>query len=293
MSRPQKQSVEHIEASFSEVVRTTVGFPTHARISARQQIKPPLKSPLRYPGGKSRGVKEIIKYFPAEVDRVCSPFMGGGSIELELVSRGVKVFGYDIFEPLVDFWQVLLKNPDKLAARVRKFYPLTRSKFYDLQKTFSNITTAEERAAVFFVLNRASFSGATLSGGMSPQHPRFTPTAIDYLSRFKTDNLQVEKADFETSLGKHKDDFLYLDPPYLIESKLYGVKGDTHRDFDHEGLATILTKRMGWILSYNDCPQVRKLYDGFSMVVLHWAYGMNADKKSNELLILSKDFIKL
>jgi DNA adenine methylase len=257
--------------------------------AVRQQIKPPLKSPLRYPGGKSRGVKEIIKYFPAEVDRVCSPFLGGGSIELELVSRGVEVFGYDIFEPLTDFWQELLKNPDKLSKRVKEYYPLTRTKFYDLQKTFHNLKNKEDRAAIFFVLNRASFSGATLSGGMSPNHPRFTPTAIDYLSRFKTDNFHVEKADFKTSLAKHKEDFLYLDPPYLIESKLYGVKGNTHRDFDHEGLAEILTKRMGWILSYNDCPEVRKLYAGFRMVVLHWAYGMNANKKSNELLIMSTE----
>ena len=293
MSRPQKQFIEPIQASFEEVVRTTVGLPVFARISTRKQIKPPLKSPLRYPGGKSRGVKEIIKYFPPEVDRVCSPFFGGGSIELELVSRGVEVFGYDVFEPLTDFWQVLLKNPDKLTEKVKKFYPLTRTKFYSLQKTFSNIISKDERAAVFFVLNRASFSGATLSGGMSPNHPRFTPTAIEQLARFKTDKLHVEKADFKTSLEKHKDDFLYLDPPYLIDSKLYGVKGDTHKDFDHEGLAEILTKRMGWILSYNDCPKVRKLYDGFNMVVLHWAYGMNADKKSNELLILSKDFLKL
>jgi DNA adenine methylase len=260
--------------------------PTH-----RERIRPPLKSPLRYPGGKSRGMKEIIKYFPPDVDIVCSPFLGGASIELELVSRGVEVFGYDVFEPLTDFWQVLLKNPCRLATRVKKFYPLTRSKFYHLQKTFAHITSKEERAAVFFVLNRASFSGATLSGGMSPDHPRFTPTAIEQLSRFGVEHFHVEKLDFKTSLAKHRDDFLYLDPPYFIESKLYGVKGDTHKDFDHEGLAKILTKRGDWILSYNDCPEVRRLYKGFCMVVLHWAYGMNTNKKSNELLILSKNLI--
>lgn len=282
-----------MNASFKEVVMSMVGTRFQRAITIRPQIIPPLKSPLRYPGGKSRGVKEIIKYFPPEVDRVCAPFLGGGSVELELVSRGVEVFGYDIFEPVVDFWQVLLKNPDKLANRVRKYYPLTRSKFYHFQKTFPKIKSQEQRAAIFFVLNRASFSGTTLSGGMSPHHPRFTPTAIDYLSRFKVEHFHVEKMDFKQSLAKHKEDFLYLDPPYLVESKLYGTNGDAHKDFDHEGLAEILTKRKGWILSYNDCPKVRKLYDGHHMIKLEWAYGMNADKKSNELLILSKDFIQI
>lgn len=294
MANTQKQIVEPIKTTFKEVVMSMVGTKFSRPTTIRPQIIPPLKSPLRYPGGKSRGVKEIIKYFPPDVDRVCSPFLGGGSLELELVSRGVEVFGYDIFEPLTDFWQILLKNPDKLANNVRKYYPLTRSKFYDLQKAFFNLKSKEDRAAVFFVLNRASFSGATLSGGMSPEHPRFTPTAIDYLSRFKVDHFHVEKMDFKQSLAIHKEDFLYLDPPYLIENQnLYGKKGDTHRDFDHEGLAEILTKRTGWILSYNDCPQVRKLYEGHRIVKVEWAYGMNADKKSNELLILSKDFIQL
>lgn len=293
MSRTQQQIVEPINAPFKEVVVSMVGTQFKRETTIRKQIIPPLKSPLRYPGGKSRGVKEIIKYFPPEIDRVCSPFLGGGSIELELVSRGVEVFGYDVFEPLTDFWQVLLKNPDKLADRVRQYYPLSRSKFYSLQKEFGNLTSKDDRAAVFFVLNRASFSGTTLSGGMSPNHPRFTPTAIAMLSRFKVDNFHVEKMDFNQSLARHKEDFLYLDPPYLIESKLYGTKGDTHRDFDHDTLAGILTNRTGWILSYNDCPEVRKLYAGFTMIKLEWAYGMNADKKSDELLILSKDFIQL
>lgn len=294
VARTQKQMVEPVNASLQEAVLSMVGTQFKRETTIRKQIKPPLKSPLRYPGGKSRGVKEIIKYFPPDVDRVCSPFLGGGSIELELVSRGVEVFGYDIFEPLTDFWQVLLKNPHKLANRVKKYYPLTRSKFYSLQKGFHNFKSKETRAAVFFVLNRASFSGITLSGGMSPNHPRFNMNAIQALERFVVDTFHIEKADFTESLAKHQNDFLYLDPPYLIKNPtLYGNKGDTHKDFDHEGLAAIITKRPGWILSYNDCPEVRKLYAGFKMITLSWAYGMNEDKKSNELLILSKDFIEL
>ena len=251
------------------------------------------KPVLRYPGGKTRGVKKILQYFPPGLDKICSPFLGGGSVEIELACNGVQVFGYDVFEPLTNFWNALLKDPKTLADKVRGYHPLTKSKFYSLQRDYWKIKSKQERAAVFFVLNRASFSGTTLSGGMSPKHPRFNEASIGRLENFEINNFYVENADFRDSLKKHKKDFLYLDPPYAISSKLYGKQGDTHEDFDHESLAKILTKRGGWILSYNDCELVREWYRGFTMVGLQWSYGMNNSKKSNEILILSKDYVEL
>lgn len=290
MIRPIEKLVQPIEAPFEDVVHATVKNPYHSKV---QKNKLSLKSPLRYPGGKSRGAKEILKYFPPGLDRVCSPFIGGGSIELELANKGAKVFGYDIFEPLTSFWQVLLENPEELVKIVRKYYPLTNTKFYSLQAEFRGIKDKKERAAIFFVLNRASFSGTTLSGGMSPGHPRFTLSAIEKLVDFNIENLTVENADFHDSLPNHTNDFLYLDPPYANNGKLYGDRGNVHEGFDHEGLAKIITRRDGWILSYNDCHLVRELYGDFKIINLEWAYGMNSNKKSNELLILSKDFISI
>src|SRR3990167_3227313 len=107
MTRPVKQSVRSISGSFSDAVKATVKVFKGSHPRERTH----LKSPLRYPGGKTRGVKEIIKYFPPDLERVCSPFLGGGSIEIELANKGVEVFGYDIFEPVTDFWQILLKDP--------------------------------------------------------------------------------------------------------------------------------------------------------------------------------------
>ena len=251
------------------------------------------KPVLRYPGGKTRGVKKILQYFPLGLDKICSPFLGGGSVEIELACNGIQVFGYDVFEPLTDFWSVLLKDPKTLADKVREYYPLTKLKFYSLQRDYQKIKSKQERAADFFALNRASFSGTTLSGGMSPKHPRFNEAAIRRLENFEIKNFYVANADFRDSLKKHKKDFLYLDPPYVNSSKLYGKQGDTHEGFDHESLAKILTKRDGWILSYNDCKMVREWYRGFTMVKLQWSYGMNNSKKSNEILILSKDCAKL
>ena len=270
-----------------QVVQEARGAPL--RDASSFAIGQSIRSPLRYPGGKSRAVKRILGYFPDGLDILASPFFGGGSVELACVSNGIRVCGYDGFEPLVNFWQATLENAEEVARLVRVYHPLSRTKFYALQKRFFNLTDRVEQAATFFALNRSSYSGTTLSGGMSPGHPRFTPSAIERLAEFETDLLKVECADFKDSLARHPNDFLYLDPPYANGGRLYGERGDMHEGFDHIGLADILKGRDGWLLSYNDCEMVRDLYSGHHFVTPEWTYGMSSSKESNEALILSKD----
>lgn len=255
-----------------------------------------IKSPLRYPGGKSRAVSIISKYIPKDTTQLCSPFFGGGSLELACAQNGIRVHGYDSFGPLVDFWQFLLTNPKKLAANVEKFRPLKKEKFYELQKIQLESKNKLERATMFFVLNRTSFSGSTLSGGMASggphNNPRFTKSSIDKLRKFKIKNLTIQQADFKKSIPRHKNALLYLDPPYLIQSKLYGKKGDLHKNFDHAGLARILKKRNSWILSYNNSKEIHELYSDYIILYPDWKYGMSRNKSSREVLILSHDIAK-
>lgn len=255
-----------------------------------------IKSPLRYPGGKSRAVSIISKYIPKDTTQLCSPFFGGGSLELACAQNGIRVHGYDSFGPLVDFWQFLLTNPKKLAVNVEKFLPLKKEKFYELQKIQLESKNKLERAAIFFVLNRTSFSGSTLSGGMASggphNNPRFTKSSIDKLRKFKIKNLTIQQADFKKSIPRHKNALLYLDPPYLIQSKLYGKKGDLHKNFDHAGLARILKKRNSWILSYNNSKEIHELYSDYIILYPDWKYGMSRNKSSREVLILSHDIAK-
>lgn len=250
------------------------------------------KTVLRYPGGKFRAAKTIINLMPKTTTKLCSPFLGGGSIELACARNNIKVFGYDIFSPLIEFWQCLMSNPVKLANIVEKYHPLSKSKFYNLQKTQNKSKSKYERAGIFYVLNRSSFSGSTLSGGMSPGHARFNKAAINRIRSFRIENFTVQKLDFRDSLPKHQDAFVYLDPPYMIAHKLYGVKGNTHKNFDHEELAKILKNRDNWILSYNNSESVHKLYSEYTFYYPDWKYGMSSEKKSSEVLILSHDIAK-
>jgi DNA adenine methylase len=247
------------------------------------------KSPLRYPGGKTRAVEAITHYFPKGLEQMVSPFFGGGSVELFMAAKGVQVLGFDLFQPLVDFWQCLLAEPLKLAAAVQVLHPLSRDAFYRLQRESMCFSDKLQRAAGYYVLNRSSFSGSTLSGGMSPNHPRYTPSSIERIRTFHNPNVTVQRSDFSGPLLEFQDVFTYLDPPYLIRNNLYGKNGDAHKNFDHAGLAAILKKREHWILSYNDCNEIRALYSGHRVETPEWKYGMALDKTSREVLIFSRN----
>ena len=276
-----------INAPFNRVASRVIKADAHAKQELRLPSVFP-RSPLRYPGGKSRAVKKIYSCIPANETILCSPFLGGASVELACSTR-MEVRGYDAFSPLVDFWKMLMEDADKLADAVAKYRPLSRTKFYNLQKIYVGLESRLDRAATFFVLNRSSFSGTTLSGGMSPDHPRFTKSAIQRLRDFKVENFTVEAADFKDSIAANPDAFLYLDPPYLNGQTLYGLKGDTHKGFDHETLASILNGRDRWVLSYNDSKVIRDTYKDYQILDISWSYGMNSSKVSSEVIVLSHD----
>ena len=272
------------------------------------------RSPLRYPGGKSRAVKEIVSYIIPNMPKnnnVCSPFFGGGSIEIYLAKLGYRVYGYDTFPPLVIFWKTLLRDPRRLANDVEKKLGVSKAEFVSIQDSFRDRYERFSKvgcAATFYLLNRTSYSGTTLSGGMATdndktkrwerRNPRFNQASVERLRNFSVKNLTVDMHDFEKSIGKHKDALVYADPPYYVgKKKLYGNQGDMQfTQDDHERLAGILKRRKRWILSYNDVPEVRELYRGFMRrkIKLSWSYGMSGvksrkKKHSNEILIYSND----
>lgn len=244
-----------------------------------------VKSLLRYPGGKTRAVKILSEFVPEGITEMASPFFGGGSFELSLASKGIYIHGADLYTPLVVFWDTLIRNPNMLYKAVKELHPLNTREFNTLKETLHSLSKTK-KAAAFYALNRASFSGSTSSGGMSKGHPRFNDASIDRLREWKCDYLQVENKSFEHFTLEHKNKFMYLDPPYDITNFLYGDNGSTHKGFDHYKLRECLDECDSWIMSYNDNQYIRDLYRDFEIVPLEWKYGMNASKQSNEILII-------
>jgi len=262
-------------------------------------------SPLRYPGGKFRARTILHQHMPANpVTHVLSPFWGGGSYELHLTGLGYTVTGYDGFRPLANFWNHLTLTPEALADEILKNRIVDRELFRDMQKHLKeqqDCTTSIEDAAKFFIVNRCSFSGATLSGGFSKaaSTERFTDTSIqkvrDFTNPLITSVQYGMYADTLTpqNIKKTGTDFLFLDPPYLLDSgkdSLYGIGGNLHKTFDHELFKRMLTALdIPFLLTYNNNATIKDLYKDYVITDAEWTYGMNDSKQSSEIIITNYD----
>ena len=75
-----------------------------------------LKTPLRYPGGKSRATSKISQFFPdlSKYQEYREPFLGGGSVALYVTQQypNINIWVNDLYEPLINFWKQLIDNGD-------------------------------------------------------------------------------------------------------------------------------------------------------------------------------------
>lgn len=250
------------------------------------------KTPLRYPGGKTRAIAILEARRPQEITHVLSPFFGGGSYELYLTGQGIRVEAHDAFPQLVNFWEHLLANSVGLEREIRNLMPVGKANFKMLQeKLSSNPEKTLTDAARFFVVNRCSFSGATLSGGYSSasESGRLTDSVIERVKLFNNPLITVSDSKFENSLQDGYD-FIFADPPYLLpveaSNKLYGVDGSLHSSFNHMLFSEQIKQiKSPWLITYNDSTEVRRLFRGFNIESVSWSYGMNSTKESSEIII--------
>ena len=138
--------------------------------------------------------------------------------------------------------------------------------FKQLQGFIPRMPDRLEKAAAYYVVNRLSYLGLTLSGGKS-YSARFNVASIDKLRGFYAPGMEVKQADYRQALLWHQSAFGYFDPPYEFaddsRNRLYGVNGDTHRGFDHDALFEAVSDRPNWIMSLNADDHVLERYADF------------------------------
>lgn len=155
-----------------------------------------------------------------------------------------------------------------------------------------------QRAVRFFVLNRITFSGIVDSGGYSQSayEKRFTDSSIERVKNISPhlSGIKITNDDYTEVLFQAGDNvFIFLDPPYwkATESKLYGVRGNLHTAFDHAEFAKNMRKcPHKWLITYDDSPVIRELFDFAEIQEWTLQYGMNNYRKAsaakgNELFI--------
>lgn len=263
-----------------------------------------IKSPLRYPGGKSKALKQILPHVPPQIKEYREPFIGGGSVFLAIK----QIFGDNINKYWINdlnfdlycFWQGAQDGITELTDAVKK----VKNQQTDGRKLFARLTEDGleldkfERAVRFFVLNRITFSGTVESGGYSQQafEKRFTDSSIVRLGDLgkMLTNVAITNLDYQQLINSPGEEvFIFLDPPYLsaTKSKLYGKKGDLHTSFDHQRFAeTMKSCPHKWLITYDDSEEIRKLFSFAQIIEWDLQYGMNNYKqekasKGKELMI--------
>ena len=262
-----------------------------------------IKSPLRYPGGKSRAISQIQKHLPASFAEFREPFVGGGSMFLFIRQKypQTPIWINDLNYDLYCFWKSAQQDSARLAEAASKIREETTEgqKLFDkLKDEFHTDISEFDRAVRFFVMNRISFSGTVDSGGYSELafHSRFTHSSIRRLFDLGPllQNIQITNLAYESVIHKPGENvFLFLDPPYLAatKSRLYGKNGSLHTNFDHTKFAEEMNKcAHRWLITYDDSPEIRRNFQTAHLYEWELQYGMNNYKqekagKGKELFI--------
>ena len=226
-----------------------------------------------YLGGKYFLLDKLLPMIPPHHAYV-EVFGGGASLLLNKRPSPVEVYN-DVDGELVNLFMVVRDHPGEFVRSVASL-PYSRELYERWQRAIKRGQLKGnkiERAARFYYLLRSSFYGHVEKGW------RFTVKSSEANRQY---NCVGEIADIAKRLQKvyldnlnftrclknwdRPDTFFFLDPPYVDSVKYRsGIPAFTVKD--HAALAEATRHLQGkWLLTYNDCPKVRELYDGFEMI---------------------------
>ena len=276
-----------------------------------------LKTPLRYPGGKSRALSKLFQYIPDLKDykEFREPFLGGGSVALEVTKRypRLDIWVNDLYEPLYNFWRELQDHgneiTDILIQLKQRHCDHTSAKqlFLEAKDYLSGSQTTVQfppysediwRAVSFYVVNKCSFSGLTESSSFSKQasDQNFSLAGIERLRDYQKliGNWKITNLSYEQLLSDCKQTFTYLDPPYEIGSNLYGKRGNMHSGFNHDHFAIKCDRFVGpQLISYNSSQLIRERFKEYQAAEFAHTYTMrsvgsyNTDQADRKELVLA------
>ena len=265
-----------------------------------------LKTPLRYPGGKSRVAVRLSEQIPNNISEYRDPFMGGGSMALQVSTKypEIPIWVNDKYWQLYNFWGQLQSYGEELSDTLNEYklkYPnpeKAQKLFKDCKEDISEQDDFTS-AVYFWILNKCSYSGLTENSSFSPQASdnNFTLRGIENLKEYQKliQHWKITNEDYSVLLEAKgsKDSFIFLDPPYDIKDFLYGKKGGMHKGFDHKKFAQDCDRCVhNWMITYNINDNIKTLFEDYHQEEFGITYGMQhrADNtRKKELLITNYD----
>ena len=281
-------------------------------------MKPPnpkAYQPFRYPGGKAKLAvsplfRSLIDPLARKAECFYEGFLGSGAVTLDLALRfpNLRFSVSEKDENMAAFWRLVASGTEEEARSFTELilgFETNSDKvgYFKMFKAFP-ATTLVEKAYKALFFNRTTFSGIATShpiGGFE-QKSRWT---ID--CRYNADALVKKfrnlRALFKERLTVTQEDCLgwlrrlppdvpmFLDPPYYVKGDMLYPAG--MGKLEHKRLAETLKARTNWMLSYDICDPVTRMYEYATLLRMPFRYSINGVKKNwkknDEYLIVSPE----
>lgn len=190
---------------------------------------------LKWIGNKQRFAHEIISYFPLNFNKYLEPFLGSGAVLGCLAPK--KGIASDVIHPLIEIWQAVVKNPDKVKQwYIERFELMEKAGKEKAYEFIKNRYNEDQNPGDFLYLSRCCYGGVIRfrreDGYMSTPcgvHVPISPDSFAHRVNIWSARLQgceFHCTDFENLFNMaQKDDVIYCDPPYTTSQAIvYGAQ---------------------------------------------------------------------
>lgn len=238
-----------------------------------------MNSFISWIGGKKLLRGKILKQFPKDgsYKRYIEVFGGAGWVLFSKDKHADLEVYNDVNSNLVNLFRCIKYHPEAVQKEL-DYSLVSREQFFDcVEQLDTRGMTDIQRAARFFIAIKNSFGANCKTFGMSAKDVR---KATDYLKDVseRLSKTVIENKDFQDLIKVYdrEDALFYLDPPYYSTEKYYP---DRFNPEDHNRLKECLDKIKGkFVLSYNDCEQIRELYKHYHIIAIDRAHNLVTDE---------------
>ena len=257
---------------------------------------------LKWAGGKTQIITELLNRAPKKFGKYIEPFFGGGALFFALEPESAVIS--EINPELVNLYTAIRDDVFGVIEQLNR-HRNDRDYFYEIRsQDWHSLTTIEAAARTIF-LNRTCFNGlyrVNRSGGFNVPFGNYSnPKILDVdgllAASNSLQNTTIILGDYKTVLAEKAEpgDLVFLDPPYLPISKYSDFKRYTKEQFyeeDHVDLAAEVERlhELGChvILTNSNHPLVHELYQGFKIDVLQTKRHISArgDRRTGEDVIV-------
>jgi|SRR5690348_9513135 DNA adenine methylase len=268
-------------------------------------------TPLRYPGGKGKlasYVANVIRLNDLVGGTYVEPYAGGAGVALELLLTGVvrRIHINDLNPSVHAFWEAVLFDTDRLCSRIRQARVSMTT--WRIQR---DILAAEDPdpldlAFATFFLNRTNRSGILEAGVIGGQNQdglykidaRFNKSnLIDRIesialqkSRIRLYNEDAERLVRRLAPSLGTKCLLYFDPPYFVKGQDLYLNHYQPKDHMHiQRTIAALPKHLYWMVSYDNHPEIAKLYRKFDQLTYSLNYTAQMRYRGSEIIMFSKN----